>query len=400
MMPWVHFHITQQGTVTPCCKTSWLAEDSFGNINEQGIAEIWNDEPIKAFRQTLLHDEPDKRCTRCYKDDKVGKYSLRQVTNDNYGHYIERLKATQKDGTLQDFKPIYWDIRFSNLCNFKCRICGYWASSKWYADAKALGVQTNEQAINKSINNYNEFLTMLSAYLPYMEEIYFAGGEPLIMDEHLEILRLLQKNGKTDVTLRYNTNFSTLTYKGVYFPDIWKQFKKVLLCASLDDQGKAGELQRKGLDWKKVIDNRVKLLAENLTNVDFMLTPTLSVFNIYTMPSMHQDWVAKGLIDVADCWPHTLDQPEYYNIKILPKAMKSELQFIYKHYKDWIKQTPSTKEDKKQQLITELDHCLQFMEKDDWQELLPVFKEKTAAIDRLRNEDAAGVHMYLKELLE
>ncbi|HHG83552.1 MAG TPA: hypothetical protein ENJ82_02285, partial [Bacteroidetes bacterium] len=124
MMPWVHLHVTQTGHVTPCCQAPWQAERAFGSVNESAVAEIWNGNAIKKFRKNMLAGKPDPRCQACYDKEKDGFRSLRHVTNQDYGHHVDLLQATAPSGHLPEAKPIYLDIRFSNICNFKCRICG------------------------------------------------------------------------------------------------------------------------------------------------------------------------------------------------------------------------------------------------------------------------------------
>lgn len=115
MMPWVHLHTTQLGTVTPCCQAPMEAEQSFGNINEQPLEEIWNGTEMRKFRQKLMNNTKDTRCTRCYNQEAVGLLSMRQVTNRAFQHKLDWVKSTTKNGYAPDAKPIYWDIRFSNL---------------------------------------------------------------------------------------------------------------------------------------------------------------------------------------------------------------------------------------------------------------------------------------------
>ena len=74
-------------------------------------------------------------------------------------------------------------------------------------------------------------------HIDYVEQIYFAGGEPLIMDEHYRILEELERRGMFDVRLVYNTNFTQVRLKDRYVFDFWKKFKNVSVGASLDAMG-------------------------------------------------------------------------------------------------------------------------------------------------------------------
>lgn len=121
-----------------------------GDINQQSITEIWNGKAMRNFRSKLLRGKPDERCTACYDKESSGFRSLRQVTNADYAHLQERLSQTRRNGALPEADPVYLDIRFSNVCNLKCRICGPWSSSQWHNDAVAFQMKSPDQkAIQK-----------------------------------------------------------------------------------------------------------------------------------------------------------------------------------------------------------------------------------------------------------
>ena len=87
---------------------------------------------------------------------------------------------------------VYLDFRFSNVCNLRCRYCGPELSSNWYADAKAstLIYSPTERVIQirKDVDN---FMEEFDPMLEHIEQIYWAGGEPIIMDEHWAIMNRL-----------------------------------------------------------------------------------------------------------------------------------------------------------------------------------------------------------------
>ncbi|MDB5282354.1 MAG: hypothetical protein JWO06_1429 [Bacteroidota bacterium] len=397
MMPWVHMHVTQYGTVTPCCQTPWEEEKAFGNINRQSIEQIWNGKPISDFRLNMLEDKADDRCKRCYEKEKAGLYSLRIATNKDYMHHLKRVNATDKIGNCPNTQPVYFDIRFSNFCNFKCRICGPWSSNSWFNDARIMGMNPNSLRLTKAIEDEDGFFAVFKNYLPFTEEIYFAGGEPMLMEQHYRVLDMLLEMGLTKTYLRYNTNFSTFEFRGKSIFDYWKKFENIFLCASLDGTGKQGELQRKGQEWNDVVNKRKQLLAE-CPHIDFMLAPTVSVLNAMHLPDFHKEWTELGLIDVCEIFPSILEEPGEYNIKIFPKHIKQAIEEKYKEHYDWMMGVPSKDEERKELVANEFLKCVKFMWNEDLSENLPAFKKVTQQLDEIRNENTFDVIPELKVL--
>lgn len=397
LMPWVHVHVTQYGTVTPCCQTSWKEEHAFGNVNRQSIEEVWNGEAIRNFRLKMLNDQPDERCYRCYDKEKAGIYSLRKATNKDYSHHLERVKNTTEDGTSKNTQPVYFDIRFSNFCNFKCRICGPWSSSSWFQDARQLGWVSDDIRLSRAIENEDSFFAQFKNYLPHVEEIYFAGGEPMLMEQHYRVLDLLLELGLTKTYLRYNTNFSVFEFKGKSIFEYWKQFENIFLCASLDGQGKHGEWQRSGQVWDQVVLNRKRLMDE-CPHIDFMLAPTISVLNVFQLPQFHQEWTMQGLIDVSEIFPSLLEEPDYYNIQVLTPPLKHQVEEIYTRHLEWMKSQSSKNEAVKVLVMQEFANCIKYMWQADKSTLLPLLRQTTTQLDELRNETTFDITPELKGL--
>jgi organic radical activating enzyme len=64
------------------------------------------------------------------------------------------------------------------------------------------------KALNYAGRTETDMWEQLAPHLDYVEQIYFAGGEPLMMAEHYNILDELERRGRFDVRLIYNTNFT------------------------------------------------------------------------------------------------------------------------------------------------------------------------------------------------
>ena len=125
VLPWIHFHAWPDSKVMPCC----VADSSMpvSNINkDESIIQMMNSSDYKKMRLAMLNDEPVEACKRCYDLELMGTWTMRQSHNKRRGlEYVDLIDTTTRpDGSLTEFKMKYMDIRFSNICNMKCRSCG------------------------------------------------------------------------------------------------------------------------------------------------------------------------------------------------------------------------------------------------------------------------------------
>ncbi len=365
-MPWIHFYVGYKGDVNACCVSSI----KLGNINKNGINEIWQSDSINLIREQFLQGKYDKRCSVCINREQSGAKSLRQETFEKFSNIdINNTKF-----------PIYFDIRFSNVCNFKCRTCWHGASSKWFDDAKQLKTTTSHQAIIKNINDFNHFINVNGHLLLNAKEIYFAGGEPLVTEEHYLLLNYLIKHKATNIKLRYNTNFSVLKFKSYDVLKYWKRFQSVEVLASIDETNELGEYIRKGLDWEVFIKNRNAI--RGLTNVVFKIAPTISVFNVKTLPNFYLKCLQLNLINPPDFYINILDRPFHYNCKILSQKSKQIINKIYTDFYEWCQQNniPTS-------IVNQFKEVQMFMNKDDLHsKYYQKFVKETQKLDKIRGE--------------
>ena len=395
IMPWVHLHVAQNGNVIPCCQAPPHKVHRFGSINEQSIKDIWKSEPIKDFRNKMLSDEKDIRCKQCYIKEEQGWQSLRQVTNQKFKAEVQQIKT----GALELSQPVYFDLRFSNACNLKCRICGPWASSQWYKDAVATGMRTkDDKALTLAVKDENQFFKELTPLLSSAKEFYFAGGEPLMMKQHYKVLDALINAGNTSIQLSYNTNFSTFVYRDYNVLNYWKKFPNVSISASLDAEGKRGELLRKNLNWDKVIQNR-KMLLKEVPYINFQIAPTVCIFNVSHLPDFHKNWVEQKLIKVEDFTPTLLIHPKEYQINGLPKEIQLKLKEKYQAHIDWMKHQMVEQKEKFDSTLAQFKSIAQQLGVNAKNELTVELMDKTQQLDKLRNENTIEIFPELKSAL-
>ena len=390
MYPWLHIHTHPTGETFPCCHAELFGK--VGNTKENTLAEIWNNDEMKTLRRNMLNETKSKVCSRCYEQEEHDFFSGRQSANKHHGHHIARVTDTSNDGHLDKFEMTYWDIRFSNLCNLSCRSCGHIFSSSWYKDQVELAgpdYAKTHKPLNVAGRFKTDMLEQVMEHIEHVEQIYFAGGEPLMMDEHYAILDELEKRELFHVRLIYNTNFTQTKLKDREVFDYWRKFDSVSVGASLDAMGPHAEYIRKGTVWSTIEANRRKML-EICPNVDFYISPTLSIMNALHLPDFHRDWVEKGLLNPQDLNINILQDPPHYRIDIAPQEYKKEIERLYKGHIAWLED-----KDPLQRATSGFKSAIKYMNATDNTALIDVFWEKTAKLDNIRNE---VIYDYIPEL--
>lgn len=273
--PWTHTYVSPQGERRLCCASR--EEASFqkqyidsgtaqGKFEPVTLEEHWNSDYMKDIRKRMLNGEKLSQCDVC-NDQILNLHTYRKYfTETLFPHKVDDIVAnTRKDGHY-DPMPVSYDYRISNLCNFKCRMCGEQLSSSWEAEKKKLDlidvVQEPwlEPNTRKSISDFQ--VEVLEEELQRavdnktIEEIYWVGGEPLMFERHWTIMQQLVDNGHAkNVTVRYNTNLSRVKYKNYDLWEMLPHFKNVNICASIDGAYEVGEYIRDGLVWDEWIEN-------------------------------------------------------------------------------------------------------------------------------------------------
>jgi sulfatase maturation enzyme AslB (radical SAM superfamily) len=394
MYPWIHLHAWPTGQAFPCCMSEPAGQ--IGNARTQPLSEIWNSSAQRQLRVNMLTETPSTACTRCYEQEQSGFFSGRLSANKHHGHLVDRVDDTKPDGTVERFEMTYWDIRFSNLCNLKCRSCGHIFSSQWYQDqARLAGPEWKSQntVLNYAGRTEMDMWEQLEPHLDYVEQIYFAGGEPLLMEEHYRILDELVRRKRFDVRLIYNTNFTHTDLKGQSVFEYWSQFQSVAVGASLDDSGARGEYIRKGTRWDQVVQNRRDMLAQ-CPEVDFYISPTLSIMNALHLPDFHREWVELGLIKPQDLNVNILQDPAFYRIDIAPTEYKQTIAHRYQAHLDWLR----TVGDPLGRATQGFESALTFLMATDNSYLIKEFWHRTRELDAIRTESILNIIPELKAL--
>jgi organic radical activating enzyme len=361
------------------------------NLATAEFEDIQNSNSMRQLRQEFVDGGQPKTCRKCWREERAGRTSKRIHTLDRLKHMLPDQEWTA------DAKPLmFLDLKLGNICNLKCRSCGHIFSSQWYQDqAKLAGGNWKEsnQVLNYAGRTETDMWEQLLPHMDYVEQIYFAGGEPLLMEEHYRILDELVRRERFDVRLIYNTNFTHTDLKGQSVFEYWKLFKNVAVGASLDGSGKHAEYIRKGTDWKKVEQNRIEML-QVCPQVDFYISPTLSIMNAWQLPDFHRAWVERGFIKPQDLNVNILQDPAHLRIDIAPVKYKQLLRVKYQEHINCLQD-----KDPLQRATVGFESAVKFMMATDNTHLIDTFWRKTHELDSIRSERLLDVIPELQALL-
>jgi organic radical activating enzyme len=358
------------------------------------MREVWNDTDMREMRLNMLEDKPCKQCGDCYEQEAAGFASMRNNSNKNFGHHINQVDQTLPDGSLPDFRLHYWDVRFSNICNLKCRSCGSIFSSRWYDDDVRLWGKELRPRVQFAGRHDDDIWEQMQEHIPHLDQIYFAGGEPLIMEEHSRILKLLIEKGNTKVRLIYNTNLTELKYKRESVLELWKHFPNVCVAASLDDMGDRASVIRSGTDWAQVEQN-IRDLKRECPHIDFMISPTLSMMNIWNFVNFHRYMVEQGFIGAKDFNLNILQGPQDYRIDMLPADLKDKFKQQFDQHVEWLQD-----KDPIHRAIGGFEGAIKFMMATDNSHLLADFWESVNDLDWSRKESLLAVVPELEAIVQ
>jgi hypothetical protein len=311
LAPWVHTYLSPQTERRMCCASREPAQNfeqyidtaaGTGRYIPVTLEAHWNSEHMRSVRRRMMNGETLPECEVC--NDKLLNTS---VYRDYFSQLFGARTAEVWDNTLPDgstsMRPVSWDYRFSNLCNFKCRTCGDMLSSAWESEQKTWNMVDVSNSknnwmvpeIRKEISLFQD--TQIEAEFNdaverhSVEEIYWVGGEPLMYEQHWRYMKRIIELGDGDkLYARYNTNLSRVDYRGVnLFRDILVHCRDWQICASLDGTGEIGEYIRTGLDYGIFLEN-FKQGVQYATNrrqmrLDFTLTLP-GMFEIHNMEQL------------------------------------------------------------------------------------------------------------------
>ncbi len=397
VVPWINASLDVNGAIRPCCKFSHQASDSIyqlGNLKDLSLQDLWNSSGMQLLRKNFLAGIKPKECSTCWNEEASGMTSYRQT-------FLEgRVENPDIDYTyLTPSAPKTLDLKVSNVCNLKCRICGPVASSSWLkemlehnpADDPYLRDNDNYFLSNK-ITEKPDNLEAFIQWLPGINHVEIFGGEPFLSRENREIEDLMIDRGEAShISLLYNTNITIFRED---MKERWEKFKRVTICLSLDDIGARLEYERTPSDWSQIERNLASYRKINGGNKKIILFCSVSNYNIWYLPE-YILWRAEHCPELELNFNIVHNDAELAIVQ-LPEAMKKKVRVKFTQFIE-----KSQLDSKDPVLAEKLIHVLSFMESRSGDtELWLKFLRKTQYLDRIRKQSFSSVFPDYFEALE
>jgi len=455
ILPWVHLSTRPDGSMRVCCTANassvgatndkvhggqvGILKDDQGrpnNLNVTDFETAWNSKYMRNVRKQMLNGEVPPSCIKCFKEEAAGHRSKRQWETAYWSERVDvdnLMSNTTDDGEVPP-QLAYIDLRFGTKCQLACVMCSPHDSSGWIKDWKSIFPEVENESLKETMQWQDKGSTNGSSYnwhkqnptfwdqfyqqMPNMQQVYFAGGESLIIEEHYEILEEAIRQGiASNLELRYNSN-------GVEWRDdlfeLWSHFKIVRFHYSVDSIHDMNDYIRYPSKWKRIEEVFHILDKETTDNVEVTVACAVQALNIYYIPDFIK-WKVQQNFHKINMWPfgagminyHFVYHPPHLNVKVLPEWFKEACRKKYEEFYPWIEENwekciPVWHKDKvnydkwrhSPYGLQRLEGMLTFMESEDWTQRMPEFREYINKLDDIRGTDFRTTFADMSYLLD
>jgi hypothetical protein len=406
------------------------------NLNVTDFLTAWNSKYMKNVRRQMMNGEVPPSCIKCFKEEAAGHNSKRMWETSYWSQRVnvdDLIANTTEDGEVPP-QLAYIDLRFGTKCQLACVMCSPHDSSGWIKDYKKIFPDVKNESLKETMQWQDKGSTNGSSYnwhkqnptfwkqfyeqIPNMQQIYFAGGESLIIEEHYEILEECIRQGYAkDLELRYNSN--GVEWRSDLF-DLWREFKLVRFHYSVDSIYDMNNYIRYPSTWSRTEEVFRILDTETSDNVEVTVACAVQALNIYYIPDFIRWKLEQGFRKI-NMWPfgagginyHFVYHPPHLNVKVLPAWFKAEVRKKYEEFYPWWEANwelgiPSWHRGKvnydtwrcASYGINRLEGMLTFMESEDWSNRLPETREYLSLCDRQRNNSFSATFPEMKDIFK
>ncbi len=412
-LPWIHLATRPNGDVRVCCTANASGagkedDKTIGLVKKDGIAmnlrdhtieEVWNSEHMRRTRLQMLEGIIPASCRKCFNEEQNGIVSKRQWETKVWEERLDIpsiVSKTADDGSLPVDIP-YFDLRLGNVCQLKCIMCSPHDSSSWIKEWKIQYPKYNlvreDQGWDPSFDytwyQKGSFIDTMKSQVKNIKELYFAGGEPLMIPEHYKILEFMVDSGHAEnCIIRYNSNGLRLPPK---LFALWEKFKEIRFNFSIDAYGDKNEYIRFPSKWNEIEAN-LRLLDETGPNVIVNIASAVQLLNVPYMAEF-ADWKLEQNFKKINRPPfgagiigtHLVYYPSYLNVRVLPNEVKQIVKQRIDGFLD--RQKFNLEFDRSPVGRVRWEGLVKYMMQEDWSNKVPALVEYLEITDKQRGLD-------------
>jgi molybdenum cofactor biosynthesis enzyme MoaA len=439
VLPWIHVATRPNGDARLCCGSNasqatngimdaGLVKKDNGlpaNFSKDSLASAFNNRYMRSVRVNMVDSKIPPSCSKCFEEESKGIVSKR-IWETYYWHnegldLSSLIASTEINGSVPNVIR-YLDLRLGHTCNLKCVMCSPHDSSRWTQDYDKLIEKTSSPIILQQINwdkdkfdnqwyEKPELWEEIFDQIPNIQQLYFAGGEPLMIKEHKRFLEEIIRRGYADkITVRYNSN-GVLVDDAII--DIWSKFREVRFAFSIDALEDRNHYIRYPVSWAET-ERALEKLDNTPDNIKVGIACAVQIFNVKHIIDFAKWKIQKkfkkinhfevfdieaggGIINM-----HMLYIPTFLSARILPKEDKEQLRKDFADFKQWLWDNYRQDDDfwiHNPNGWNRWESILKFVEDEDHSHLLKDFKEYVNNLDSIRGTNSKEIFPELAHLL-
>lgn len=338
-IPWFEININHDGSYDLCgCQNDKIVGTEQGqiyNIKQIPIKEYWNGPRLQEARLRKLGDTPDSMCKMCQQKESVGyesnriKENLKSVIfkesfdrsylqSPNYQHF----EYSKHNHGLTDSHIHSLHVNLGNTCNFACRMCTPYASTRLQTEYLQLGwSQPTDRFAHWTDTEagWNNFLNFLEEQSHNIKVVHIVGGEVEFMPKFEFLIDYFIQAGLADtVNISFTTNGSVDYSK--YFGKL-DQYKRCEVGISIESVDPIGDYIRQGGNIANILTN-IQTMNNNCTaNMQLVIRTVPSLLSLPSYANLIKwAWAMKLPIDNS-----VLVKPEWQQAILLSDTIKEKI---------------------------------------------------------------------------
>lgn len=351
--PWSECRIMPNGSLNYCHRAELKSPGDSGyldNISSVDLDSYFHGESINHVRNLLLQGDNAKWCQPCYNDEKKIEFSYRRRRNIQMAIFPNKdFKKSLEESAFfdriqsADYKPFFYNISTSNLCNLGCVMCNEGWSSRLASEFRRIGIQMKKTPAADSDSILLDWSHDDAVWEKFMRHIlnndqivcvHFQGGEPLLQKRVLEFIdRCVQEN-------HVNFHFTTVTNGTVYDADLvdkLKKFKSVQIEISVENLKKSNDYVRYPSKNTEVLENIKNFLQHRDEKFDVVVRTVPQLLTVLDYDSLMEKCLELGVVIDSNILHH----PNFFCVSVLPDHLKKLarqrlLDFVEKNQTDQI----------------------------------------------------------------